>query len=418
MPARITATLQFLAANPRLLAFGLLMPFASAFGQTFFIGLFGEPLRTAFELSNARFGGLYSLATLTSAGLLMWLGRFMDRVDLRRYTLVVGLAYGGACLFMAAIPAWAPLLFVAFLLLRLTGQGLMSHIGMTAMGRYFEAGRGRAVSVASLGFPVAEAMFPPVGVAVIAFLGWRTTWGVLAALVAFGIVPLALWLLRGHGERERLHQAGMAARAASGRADGDWRVSQVLRDPRFYLMLPASLLSPFAVTGVFFHQAAIVAAKGWTMDLFAAAFVPFAAASVVGTLITGALIDRLGARRVLPVAIWPIAAGLALLALGNASWIALGFMVLTGLTAGATLTLQGALWAEVYGTAHLGSVRSMVYGLMVVSTAASPVLFGAALDSGVSVEGIATGCVAVAVVASGLAVPVAVGARDAVERPD
>ena len=79
-------------AGPRLLAFGFLLPFASAFGQTFFIGLFGDHLRAAYGLTNASFGLLYSLATVTSAGLLMWLGRLIDRVDLRHYTAAVATA--------------------------------------------------------------------------------------------------------------------------------------------------------------------------------------------------------------------------------------------------------------------------------------------------------------------------------------
>lgn len=395
---------RFLLANRRFLAFGFLLPFASAFGQTFFIGIFGAELRAEFRLTSGDFGLIYSLATLANAGLFVVLGRFIDRVDLRLYSAATCLAYVGACLFMALAPAIPVLLFVAFLLLRLTGQGLMSHIGATAMGRYFEVGRGTAVSVSSLGFPAAEAVFPPLGVALLAALGWRQTWLAIGIALALVLVPLVLWLLRGHGERERRRQAASGGFGRAG--DGSWLLSEVVRDPAFHRVVPCVLLTPFTVTGLFFHQAAVAADKGWTLAWFASAFVIYALASTAGTLGAGPLIDRYGAARLLPFFLLPIAGALALLALGDAGWIAFGFMAGAGVTAGAGLTLLGALWAEMYGVLHLGAIRSLVWGLVVFASALAPALFGYLMDAGVRVEAIATVCALAAIAATVLAATV------------
>lgn len=393
---------QFLLANRRFLAFGFLLPFFSAFGQTFFIGIFGAELRAEFDLGSGGFGLIYSLATLANAALLVWLGRLIDRVDLRLYAAATCAAYVGACLFMALAPAVAPALFIAFLLLRLTGQGLMSHIGVTTMGRYFDAGRGTAVSVASLGFPAAEAVFPPLGAALLAVLGWRDTWLAIGVALALILVPLVLWLLRGHGERERRRRADIESDAGTD-GDGSWLTSEVLRDVHFYRVLPAVLLTPFTVTGLFFHQAALAAGKGWTLAWFATAFVVYAVTSTLGTLATGPLVDRLGATRLLPFFLLPIAIGLGLLASGDAHWVALAFMAGAGVTAGAGMTLLGALWAEMYGVVHLGSIRSLVWALVVLASAVAPALFGYLMDAGTSIEAIATGCLVAAVAAAALA---------------
>ncbi len=397
--------LAFVRAHARFLAFGFLLPFASAFGQTFFVGVFGGEFRQAFSLSNGAFGLIYSLATLVSAGCFVGLGRLLDRVDLAAYTTAAALAYAGACLLIALMPAVPALLFVGFLLLRLTGQGLMSHIGVTTMGRYFEAGRGRAVAIASLGFPAAEAVFPPLGAALMAWIGWRAAWAAIAAVLAVGLVPLSRWLLRGHRERERRRRAAQAQGAREGQGGDAWRMARVARDPRFYAALPATLFTPFAVTGLFFHQAELAAGKGWSIEWFATAFVVYALASLVGTLAIGPLVDRIGARRILSWVLLPMAVALGLLASGDAHWIAPGFMLGAGLTAGANLTLLGALWAELYGSEHLGSIRSVVWGLVVLTTAASPVLFGYLLDAGVASEAIALACAVAAVVAAVIALP-------------
>ena len=57
---------QLVRSRPRILVFGLLATFLSSFGQTFFIGAFGEAWRHDFGLSNTAYGGIYSLATLAS----------------------------------------------------------------------------------------------------------------------------------------------------------------------------------------------------------------------------------------------------------------------------------------------------------------------------------------------------------------
>lgn len=391
---------QFLLTNRRFLAFGFLLPFFSAFGQTFFIGVFGAELRADFDLGNGEFGLIYSLATLATAGALIWLGRLMDHVDLRVYTGLTCLAYIGACLYMAFVPTLPILLFVGFFLLRLTGQGLMSHIGVTAMGRQFDAERGMAVSIASLGFPAAEAVFPPLGVAVMALVGWRNTWLAFGITLAVILVPLALWLLRGHVERESRRKGELedAERAAE---SGSWSMRAVLRDIHFYRVLPSVLLTAFTVTGLFFHQAELAAHKSWSLAWFASAFVAYAVASTAGTLGCGPLIDRFGSTRLLPFFLVPMAAGLTALAAGDAPWLALVFMTGAGLTAGAGLTLLGALWAEMYGVLHLGSIRSFVWSLVVFASAIAPALFGWLLDAGVRIESIAGGCV-IATVCSAL----------------
>ena len=46
-------------ANLRLLAFGFLLCFASSFGQTFFIAVFGAEIRAAFDLTSGSFGAYY-----------------------------------------------------------------------------------------------------------------------------------------------------------------------------------------------------------------------------------------------------------------------------------------------------------------------------------------------------------------------
>ena len=57
-------------------------------------------------------------------------------------------------------------------------------------------------------------------------------------------------------------------------------------------------------------------------------------------------------------------------------------MFLYGLSLGLVSTLFGAFWAEVYGTRHLGTIKSLMTAAMVLGTAIGPGLTGFALDRG------------------------------------
>lgn len=380
----------FLTASPRFLAFGFFTAFFSSFGQTFFIALSGAEIRSTFSLSHGDFGLIYSSATLASAGVLVWAGRKIDDIDLRPYTAFVCIGLALACIGMAGV-SHALFLIPAVFALRFTGQGLMSHISAVSMARYFDKNRGKALSVAAMGFPVGEALFPTLVVILIASFGWRQMWMGAGILLLTILLPFILWLLKGHGERKRKLDEYTQATASSRKLEG-WSRAQVLRDGQFYLLLPSLLAMSFVATGFFFHQVHLSESKGWSLSLFAGFFVIYATTQVLAALTSGVLVDRFGASRMLRFYLLPALIGLGFIATSNAPWAGALFMAFMGLSSGTVAVVNGAVLAEIYGVAHLGAIKAMGTALMVLSTALSPPLMGLAIDGGTSMEVIAIAC--------------------------
>ena len=200
----LAAYYRFIIQNDRFLWFGFTIGFASSFGQTFFVGLFGPALRAEFGLSHTSWGAVYLVGTLASALLLPFTGRKIDTMDLKTFTTIVCVVMIFAGLFTAMVNG-PVMLVIAIFLLRQSGQGLFTHTSMTSMARYFEAGRGRALAIATMGFALSEAVLPVGTVFLIALVGWRWTYVVVAVLVAVVLIPLVHWLLAGHHERHRRH---------------------------------------------------------------------------------------------------------------------------------------------------------------------------------------------------------------------
>lgn len=372
-----------LRAEIRWLSSGFLLTFCSCFGQTFFIALFAGHLKADLAITDGQFGSLYTAGTLTSATLLMWAGKFADRFTVR--WLGVG-AMAGLALSALAMASVASAWMLAFVLfgLRFFGQGMLSHVAMTAMARWFNRKRGRAVSIAALGFPASEAAMPLIAVAVMGLVGWRLTWVAAAAALLLLAVPVLIALL----QRERTPSDRLAApeNGVPAPARRDWTRGEVLKSRLFYALMPGVLAQPFIATGVFFNQVTIVEAKGWDLAWFAACYPVLAGVTVLSALVAGWLVDRFGARCLLPAFLLPLGVAILVLTYATSPYLLPVFMALVGLTFGSASTIQGALWAELYGTTHLGAIRAFATAGMVFSTALSPGLIGVLLDIGVPLE--------------------------------
>ena len=372
--------LTFLFANARWLAGGFLLTLFSSFGQTFFISLSADGIRGEYGLSHGQFGALYMGATLASALTLPQLGRVVDHFSVRRVVLATAPMLALACIMMAASHALV-LLAVTIYGLRLFGQGMMTHIAMTAMGKWFAAQRGRAVSVSAIGVNFGEAVFPLAFVAVAAAIGWRNSWLVAAAILVAVALPAIYALMR----VEREPQSVVTRKDAP--AARNWTRGEVLRDPVFYVLLVGVLAPPFIGTTIFFHQIYLVELRGWNRETFAASFVVMSSMTVLFSLVCGALVDRFTAVRVLPTFLIPLSVACFVLAVSDAVWAPFVFMGLLGVSYGFSTTLFGALWPEVYGTEHLGSIRSFIVAVMVFMTAVGPGATGALIDLNVSYPG-------------------------------
>jgi MFS family permease len=374
----VKSYLRLAASQPRLLGFGFAMTFGSSIGQTFFIGAFGPSIQQEFALGHAEWGGIYMAGTLLSAALLPWTGAGIDRLPLGRYTALVVAAMVVAAAFMASVPS-AGFLILAIFLLRQTGQGLASHTGTTATARHAGAHRGKAVALVSLGFAAGETILPLLAVLAIAAVGWRATYGGAALALAL-VLPPVLWALL-RGAPVGSPQSAAARPGASDGAAGSWTRREVLRDGRFYLILPAVLAPSFVGTALFFHHLTLAEIKGWSAAWLTGSYWVYAVGTVLATLAAGPLIDRVTAVRVLPGFLLPLALGLLVIwAFDDPIW-AWPYLFLMGLTSGVAYTAIIALWAEIYGLKHLGAIRSLAVAVSVFASALGPVAMGGLLDS-------------------------------------
>ena len=173
-------------SNFKIIIFGFVFTFFSCIGQSFFIGLFNSEIRNELNISNAEFGSIYGIATLCSSFTLIWIGKKIDELKLINYSILVVTLLFFATIFFSFVNG-TTLLLIGIFLLRLAGQGLMAHTASTAISRYFEKRRGKALSIVFLGMSLGEFILPVLIVYLLSFIYWRELWIQISIVV---LLPL------------------------------------------------------------------------------------------------------------------------------------------------------------------------------------------------------------------------------------
>ncbi len=372
------AITEFLRTNVRWLSAGVLLNFSTSFGQTFFISIFASQIMLDYGLSNGDWGRIYGTGTLVSGLLMIWAGAYTDLYRARSLSVAMFCMMCAFCLAMA-FNTNAALLIVIIFGLRFSGQGMLSHIAMVAMARWFVGGRGKAAAISRLGFSFGEALLPVLFVALMAYTSWRSLWAVSAVVALLFILPLRYLL-----SEERTPQSVAEESHAVGMSGRHWSRSQVLRHPLFWLVLPAIAAPPMMGTAFFFQQVYFADIKGWEHVHLVALFPFYTLTTVFSLLLAGAAIDRWGSSVMMPLFQLPMAVAFVVFSQATSlSWAMVG-LVLLALMQGAYGVVPLAFWSEYYGTRHIGSIKAMAAAVMVVASAIGPALTGALIDLGIS----------------------------------
>lgn len=369
----------------RFLVYGLLMSFWSSLGQTFFISLFSQEIRTSLDLSHGEFGSHYAVATTASALTLFWLGKLADSVSVPRLSLMT---LGGVCLaalhfsFVSSVFT----LVLGFYLLRLSGQGMMYHVYSTAVTRRYTATRGRALALCGLGMPLGEAAFPVLVILALGLADWRTIWFILPLLAFFSFAPTIPYLTRRTTFQDGPGRSTNDAPEAP--EEGlSVRRSVAMRDSAFWGVIIWLMMIPgFTITGLFFHQIFIAGEKDVPLWLWSSNYIWYALSALGGAFLSGYLVDRLSAHRVAFITQLPMLFACLLLWWGDGLFWLPAFFVLFGMGGGMIPPLVNALLAERYGTGWLGEIKALAMPMNVFASALSPALMGILIDNRVSLD--------------------------------
>ena len=364
----------------KVIIFGFIFTFFSSFGQSFFLGLFNESIRNELNITHGQFGSIYASATLLSGIILIWVGKKIDDFNVLKFS------YFGISLLTISTFAFSKInsitfLFIAILLMRFSGQGMMSHTASTTISRYFSSTRGKALSTGWFGLSTAEFLMPVTIIYALTIMDWRNIWIIISVAVILFLPLISYFLVK---------EVKLSSREDDNEVIREnikqWKRSEVIKDYRFIIIALNMLAMPWIATGIFVYQSFILSAKNWGEYTIAQSFMVYSIASVLTLFVAGYLIDKFSSRKLLIYMNIPFLISLLILIYFQSPVSSFFFLGLIGVSNGFANVLGSSTWAELYGVRFIGSIKALTTALMVFSTAFGTAFFGLMIDFDFSIE--------------------------------
>lgn len=353
-------------------------------GQTYGVSVFNPSLLESLKISLTALSGAYMVGTLLASLPQTYIGSLMDRFGIRRMMIAVVLLLGGACLFFSQVNSLATLV-IGFFLLRLLGQGGLSLLSGNIAAMWFREKLGSVTGIVSGAFSISMALIPPFFLYLINRSGWRTAYVWLGLLVWAVMLPLLFLLFKNNpGEVGQLLDGKSVEYEAGENQDiigvNSFSVKQARRTPAFWIVLVNAALWAMIVTAVFFNLLSIFESLGISSKVAAATYTTYAIASLLVQIFMGPIANKGPLQILLMGCMGFLAAGVFVLTMATAPWIAHLYAGLIGISTGLISLVGGTLFARYYGRKNLGKLRGSVLTAQVAGSSLGPFITGIIYD--------------------------------------
>ncbi|MFF4120510.1 MFS transporter [Streptomyces sp. NPDC001714] len=332
-----------------------------------------------------------SLPLLVGPVVLPFAGRWVDRLGARRVAIPSAVLYAGLTALIPACGSSVPLLALVLILAAVFGFMSSLAVVFKVVSTWLPLHRGVGFALIGVASSVAAAVLSPVFQWLIsgsAGLGWQGTYLLVGAVIALVAIPTAVFLIseptepvESGGQTEPMEQME-PRRTGPGvelpRLPGI-PLGRAVRT-RVWLSITVSLA--FAAAGpMTVRQNAVdfFDERGFDEATVSLSLSALFAASVVGLLVGGMVLDRTDRPRVVVPMLAAVPAGL-LIALVNHHSTPLLFvaMILLGFATGAESSLGPFLIARYFGLAAFAQLQGLTLAISTLSLGMSPFLISAA----------------------------------------
>jgi predicted MFS family arabinose efflux permease len=251
--------------------------------------------------------------------------------------------------------------------------------------RWFDKRRGFALGVSGAGVAAGQLLIVPLVMTLSVAWGWRQSLLILAVGMFVLILPLALLLVRNSPQDMGLAPYG-ASEPHSMRAGGDpaaerTSIRQAIRTFPFWLLAGSFWVCGYTTSGlVLTHLIPHATEHGFYPNQAAQALGVMGALNIVGTLASGWVCDRFGAKG--PLAGYYLLRGLSLLFLPFVGTLPglFAFAAIYGLNYISTVPATTSLIARIYGRYSVGELAGWIFLSHQVGAAVGSFLGGYAYD--------------------------------------
>lgn len=362
--------------------------FLSAPGQTYSISVFIKVYVDEFGYSSTLISSAYSIATIISGVMLVFMGKAIDRFGVKKMLVIVPFMLGITTLFNSYVSS-IYMIFIGFIFLRYFGQGSMTLIPSTLVPQWFEKKRALAISLASVGGLIAMLVVPSLNLWMINQIGWQNAWRIWSLILIVGFVPIVLVFTSNKPEdldmtiennadsdEKTVEEALIEMKRTS------FSLSEAVKVKEFWIVGIISMIPAMFSTGLAFHFFTIMELRSINSEMAAIILGLLAIPAFIMPFVSSLVVDRFPVSRILSTTLMMTILSMVFLIVGvhNAS-LAILFILFYGLGVAVQSLSTNVLWPNYFGRKYLGSIRGAATVFMVIGSALGPLPFGISYDA-------------------------------------
>jgi predicted MFS family arabinose efflux permease len=344
---------------------GVMVSFAPIVPYTF--SLFLSPLHTAFGWKREAIGGTFALAAITVAVVSPGIGLLLDRLPPRRIILPSILVFALALASLSRLGPNIGQFYITFFVLGLVANGTAQFAYARTVLSWFYRRRGLALAVVLTASGVGSILIPPLTQWAIEHHGWRNAYLMLGGIALLGI-PLTALLVR--------NRPDVVAVVPDRSAGSSVTVAAALRSGPFWILAFIIMLSAFSENGLVTNLAAILTERGVMAQTAAFALSVRGAATIIGRLCIGFLIDRFSPQRIQTFVLLLSAVGALVLAFAHRSPVVMLGAAVLGVGLGSEADVAPYLLAHYFGRKHFSVLYGLTWTAYAIGGATGPVAIG------------------------------------------
>lgn len=347
-------------------------------------GIFAKPLAQEFHTNRGSIALAVSLLDVVITFTAPGAGRLVDRYGARRVTIISFLGMAVALVGLSFVRPPLFLLYALYALAGLLGIATSPVTFSRVVANWFDKKRGLALGFASTGIGLGAFIMPSLTQFLIDESGWRGAYlGLAVTSLVIGL-PVVWLFLKGSPEEVGLLPDGVNApeipvlhpSPAAG-----MRVGEAMRTLTFWQLCGIFFCVAACGNGTIAHIAPLLTDRGISGRSAALAASLFGAASILGRVINGYLVDRFFAPRVAAVLFGGAAAGVALLWSGLSGASVFLAAALVGLAIGAESDVMPFLVSRYFGMRSMAELYGCIFGSYTLGNATGRYLFGTGFDT-------------------------------------
>ena len=345
-------------------------------GWRYSIGVFFKSMTAEFGWERATLSGVVALNMLVFGFSQPIVGQLVDRLGPRRVLLLGSVVLGAGLVAVSWSRSWLGIVVSYAILVGLGFGATTITVNSALISRWFDRNRGLALGIASAGVSAGQAVVVPLSTAVLIAWGWRQGFLVLGSVSTILLLLVVLLAVRDQPP------AGTAAAAGSGQALArhDVRPLVAMRSVVFWQLGGAFATCGFAISLMATHFIAYATDVGLSREVAGRMFGFVGVMSILGSLVTGWLSDRVGRRLPLAGVYLLRVAAFALLIRARTPadfWVS---AILLGFCWAAPFPLTSAFTGDLWGKGAIATIFGTIFFLHLIGDALGAYVGGLLFD--------------------------------------